>query len=176
MMKRVAAAALVALAAAAALIWFGFRGRCDLTVSALFRIKDPAVYAHGYVEQNVLPADEAELARGNWDAAPARVRFRAGVLHTAFDHGPAAVSGLIPRQSLEAAWPGTPYHGDWPFTVSIYNTSSGRRFHMYLDIRYDAETDAASADLYIFQDGSAHAVADHWSGKLGEPITAGAEI
>ena len=65
MMKRIAAAALLALAAVAVLIWFGFRGRCDLTVSASFRFNDPAVYAHGYVEQTVLPADEAAVARGN---------------------------------------------------------------------------------------------------------------
>ena len=149
--------------------------RSDFTVSAYIRMKDRDAYTDEYLTAWVKAADDAEWAPGNSaDFRPAR--FSNGVLRMRLGHGPFTLRGHIARQDILKACPGTFFYADWPFCISLYNTSSGRVLHTCLDIRFDQETGKAAADLYVYYDGHARAMTDHWEGLIGETVSVSLEV
>lgn len=97
------------------------------------------------------------------------MRQKAG-LHTGFEHGPVEIKGVIPADSIRNAYSQSAVTEDWPFSIVFYNTSSGRVFHIYLDVEYNTIEGTAKADLYIFEDPYAAPVVAHWEGQPGELI------
>ncbi len=147
----------------------------------LLRVSEQSVLTvtAGFCSQNgsgstlkklVLPHREAEIGYGHWPEFRA-VRFDGSVLRTGLDYGPVEIRGAIPAADIRAAWPNAPIDGDWPFSIAFYNTSTGRAFHMYLDISVDTGTAEARADLYIFEDRTSSPVTARWTGRPGEPVS-----
>ena len=139
----------------------------DITVTASFHSKNEGGSA---VRRMASPQTQAQIGYGH-DPDFRPVRFKDTVLRTGLDYGPVEIRGAIPAESIRTAWPGAPFDEDWPFSIAFYNTSSGRIFHMYLDISVDTKTASAQADLYIFEDRRAQPMTAHWEGRPGEPIS-----
>ncbi len=138
----------------------------DITVTATVLSVNDAGQA---TRQRIQPKAAAEVLIGNSrQARPAT--FSNGILRTGFDHGIVEINGLIPAERIKQICPQSGVTEDWPFFVSFYNLSSGRVFHIYLDIEYDVLKDTAKADLYFFQDRQAAATVAHWSGRPGNPV------
>ena len=151
----------------------------EIIVSATFRIPNdnsPGAAAYSYVTRRALPAAAAEVSSGAHDAPFKAARFHGAALKQGLPYGPTAIRGKIARQDILAAMPRTPYYGDWPFSVSLFNTSDGRKFHIYMDIFYDDETRRATATLYVYYPNSAHPEIRQWEGELGESISLVCEL
>ncbi len=154
-----------------------------LAVWGAFRIRQAKGASYITVTATVLSANEigqttrrriqpkaaGEILIGNSSQARPAV-FSNGILRTGFDHGPVEIRGVIPADSIRNVCPQSAVTEDWPFSIAFYNTSSGRAFHIYLDIEYNASEGSAKADLYIFEDPYAAAAVVHWEGQPGEPI------
>ena len=148
------------------------QGGSELTVSACFSYR-----SNGWsVSRTVHAADKAEITASHGDGDYRELRFRNGRTNVGFGYGPYVIRGKISRKDILAAWPDTFHYADWPFSISLFNTTDNNSFRIYLDICYDEETDRATADLYVFYNSYAHAVTDHWEGRLGESITVGKEL
>ena len=139
----------------------------DITVTASFHSKNEGGSA---VRRMASPQTQAQIGYGH-DPDFRPVRFKDTVLRTGLNYGPVEIRGVIPAESIRTAWPEAPINEDWTFLIAFYNTSSGRVFHMYLDISVDTKTASAQADLYIFEDRRAQPMTAHWEGRLGEPIS-----
>ena len=168
-MKRILAIVLAAvlLLTLADVAWryIGEKERTNITVSATLRqTRDGYTY-----EPQALPAETGQMANGRYDEFR-RVSFKDGILYTGFEHGPITIQGIIPAENIRQVWADAPEDADWPFSISFYNQSTGRVFHIYLAILYDTETGLASADLYIFQKGYARPITSHWEGELYELV------
>ena len=159
------------VAAVIALILWQNSGTSDITVTAVFHLQDES--GQSYSKQ-VQPSDSVIKRTGNNDDGQS-IQLRQGVLHTGFDHGPIEISGTIPADKIHEACPEVVVEKDWPFSIAFYNTSSGRVFHLYLDIEYDSATGLAYADLRIMNDKNVMVTTSHWEGLLGEPINVSPE-
>ena len=160
------------LAAFGAFKYLELRDRFVITVTASFYKQDEAGHT---TRGQARPAEQAEVAQGNWAEDFRQDRFRDGVMKTSFGHGPGIIRGTIPAGDIMKTWPDAPEAVDWPFEISFYNLSSGRSFHFYLDISIYTETGTAAADLYVFRDGNAAAVVSHWEGELYEKVSVSPE-
>ena len=169
----IAAVVLVlALAIFGAFKYLELRGRFVITVTASFYTQDESGYT---IRRQARPAEQAEVAAGNWAEDFRQDHFSDGVMKTSFGHGPGIIRGTIPAADIMKAWPDAPEAANWPFEISFYNLSSGRTFHFYLDIRIHTDTGTAAADLYVFRDGNAEADVSHWEGGLYEKISVSPE-
>ena len=155
-------------------VWGAFRiwqakGFSDITVTATVLSMNEADQT---TRRRIQPKEAAELQIG-YSGVNDRSRpeaFTNGVLHAGFDHGAIEIRGAIPAEEIRKACPQSVVSEDWPFSIMFYNTSSGRVFHIYLDIEYNTLEGTAEADLYFFEDHYAMATVAHWEGKPGEPI------
>ena len=138
-----------------------------LTVSASFRQINKSRETD---QKFIKPDTAAQIASGNYEASFRPLPFINGTLRTGLAHGPIKIKGFFPCKSIQETFPSCSIDDDWPFTVSFYNTSTGRVFHFYLDVTCDPITEAASADLYIFGESNAHPLVAHWEGYLGNAI------
>lgn len=152
-------------------VWGAFRiwqakGSSDIAVTATVLSEDES----GQTErQRIQPKAAAEVLLGN-SAQARQAVFDNGILHTGFEHGPVEIKGVIPADSIRNACLQSAVTEDWPFSIVFYNTSSGRAFHIYLDVEYNTIEGTAKADLYIFEDPYAAPVVAHWEGQPGERI------
>ena len=152
-------------------VWGAFRilqakESSDITVTATILSVNEAGQT---IRRKIQPKEAAELLIGNSDQARSAT-FIDGIMHTGFDHGRVEIKGVILSNSIHDAYPQSVVTVDWPFSIAFYNTSSGRVFHIYLDIEYNTLECTAKADLYFFEDHFAMANVAHWEGKPGEPI------
>ena len=152
-------------------VWGAFRilqtkESSDITVTATVLSMNEAGQA---TRRKIQPKETAEIRIGNSDRSRSEA-FTNGVLHTGFDHGAIEIRGVISAEEIRKNCPQSVVSEDWPFSIMFYNTSSGRVFHIYLDIDYNTLEGTAKADLYFFEDHYAMATVAHWEGKPGEPI------
>ena len=152
---------------AVVIIWKNGR-MSEVTVSAVIRMNE----AGNRISRRAVPNTSAQMCSGNGDNYRP-VTFDNGILRTDFTHGPIRIIGTFSADDISLAFPNTERIEDWPFSIAFYNTSSGRVFHMYLDISCDVEADTACADFYIFEDHNANATVLHWTGRPGETISVG---
>ena len=172
--KKALLMALGLLIVLAVLLWQWLSvGSTELTVSACFSYR-----SDGWTVSPVVHvADKAEITASHGSDGDYReFRFRNGRANIGLGYGPYVIRGKISKKDILAAWPDTPYYADWPFSVTLFNTTDNNAFRIYLDICYDAETGKASADLYVFYNTYAHAVTDRWEGQLGDEIVVGMEL
>ena len=138
----------------------------DITVTATVLSTNVAGHT---TRQRIQPKAAAEHLVGNCCQVRSAT-FSDGIMHTGFNHGPVEIRGVIPANSIRDAYLHSVVAEDWPFSIMFYNTSSGRVFHIYLDIEYYTLESTAKADLYFFEDHYVMATVAHWEGKPGEPI------
>jgi len=99
-----------------------------------------------------------------------KASFRRGTINSWFDHGPKVIEGSFSAVDLSRYWQDIPLESDWPFQLALYNTSSGRKFQMYLDLEIYTDRLDAKATLYVFCLESAHPVIRTWEGNVGDEI------
>lgn len=169
--RRIAAVCLIVLLMGAA--GFALLPSDDLTFTAqatVYAATDDACYVsenNGYQLYSVYPYGKGSV----WEDSRKRsVKFRNGAVSTGFGHGPNTLTGYMALDDLREKWEQIPLQADWPFSVSLYNTSEGRKFRVYLDIEIYTDQPDAKATLYVFYPDSAHPVICTWSGKIGEEI------
>ena len=157
----------------------------ELTVSARFRIpvqrsdRDYPYYLthdNGHKTVYVHPAEAIGVAEGGHSAPYRPAKMKNGIFRKSFEYGPDSVEGVIRKEDILKVWPDAPLETDWPFSVSFYNTSTGRAFRMFLDISFDAETGRAEAVFYVYDPGYAKPTTDRWEGKPGEKVSVLLEI
>ena len=163
---------IVCLLLAGVFFWFQYRSSLTLTVQAtLYVPSDDAYYIreyNGYRPYRISPNQTASIL---YDLDLHKAKFKQNTLTTVFDHGPYSIEGSFSSSELQAHWENIPLEGDWPFCISLYNTSSGRRFQAYMDLELFTDKTQAKATLYIFYEHKAHPEILHWEGIIGEEIT-----
>ncbi len=141
----------------------------DITVTATVLSMNEAGQT---TRRRIQPKEAAEIQLG-YSGVNDRHRsatFSNGVLYAGFDHGAIEIRGVISAEEIHKAYPQSTVNEDWPFSIMFYNTSSGRIFHVCLDIEYNALEGKAKADLYFFEDHYAMSTVAHWEGQPGDPI------
>ena len=164
--------AMACLLLAGLFYWCQYRSSLTLTVQAtLYVPSDDAYYKHeygGYRPSWISPNRTASILN---DLDSHEAKFKQNTLTTVFGHGPHSIEGSFSSTELRAHWENIQLEGDWPFCISLYNTSSGRRFQAYMDLELFTDKTQAKATLYIFYEHKAHPEILHWEGIIGEEIT-----
>ncbi len=164
--------AIVCLLLAGVFFWFQYRSSLTLTVQATLYVPSGDDYYkreyNGYRPYWISPNLNASIL---YDLDLHKAKFKQNTLTTVFDHGPYSIEGSFSSSELRAHWESIPLEGDWPFSISLYNTSSGRRFQAYMDLELFNDKTQAKATLYIFYEHTAHPEILYWSGNIGEEIT-----
>lgn len=172
MNKRLKWAIGIVLAAVIALYagWVLFpapENNCVITVSATFRVPSES---DGYVRKTIKPVQEARWAFGSHDAPYSMAAFKDGELIRSTGYGVHALEGAFSWRAIKEIWPDAPIDQDWTFGVGLFNTRFEGDYRMYLNVQADAETGSATADFYVFYQGSANPYMVRWEGKIGEKI------
>ena len=163
---------IVCLLFAGALLWFQYRSSLTLTVQAtLYVPSDDAYYKreyNGYRPYWISPNQTASIL---YDLDLHKAKFKQNTMTMVFDHGPYSIEGSFSSSALRTHWESIPLEEDWPFCISLYNTSSGRRFQAFMDLEIFTDKAQAQATLYIFYEKKAHPEVLYWTGAIGEEIT-----
>ena len=141
---------------------------CDITISAEFQMPR---WDDGISIKTVYPSQHAEWSKEYHGAPFTPIKITNGKLSCSIGYGPIEIAGCFSREEILRIWPEAPIDKDWDFGIGLFDCHvEDRGYHMYCNVQVDTQTGLSTADLYIFENGFASPVIDHWEGKVGEEI------